>query len=123
MVAEMDKLKIADALKMHPFGHFTINTMQIEDWGRDLVFDCVYDPGAPGKPTPFQLQICECREIRWRVYIHARNGETLPAAHIVNFNLGTHQHRKPLNLLTDHFGLTALYDEVMIRNGGDPVVL
>jgi|FLYN01.1.fsa_nt_gi hypothetical protein len=108
----MDKLKIAEALGSHPYGVFWIQALRLEGWGRDLVFECVYEPGGPSQPVPFLLTLKDCREMRWRVYAHA---DGLPSASIVNIILGTGQHRKPANILTDYFGLTVLYGEYVIE--------
>jgi hypothetical protein len=108
----MDKLKLAEALGSHPYGVFWIHDLRLVGWGQDLVFECVYEPGAPSKPVRFQLVLKDCREMRWRVYSHA-DGAT-PAS-IVNIAFGTGQHRKPANILTDAFGLTVLYGEYVIE--------
>lgn len=113
----MDKLKIAEALGSHPYGAFWIQAMRVDGWGRDLAFDCLYEPGAPSKPVPFQLTLKDCREMRLRVYAHA-DGTGMPAASIVNISLGTGQHRKPANILTDYFGLTVSYGELVIEKQG-----
>jgi hypothetical protein len=111
----MDKLKIAEMLDSHPYGAFSIRDMRLTGWGKDVVFECLYEPGAPGKPVPFQVMLKDCRDMHWRVYAH---GDGQVAATIVNINLGTGQHRKPAQILTDYFGLTVLYGEVVIEKQG-----
>ena len=113
----MDKLKIFEALGLHPYGTFTIINLHMVAWGRDLTFACVYDPGPPGKPRQFELILKDCRELRWRIYTHVEVDGTQPIAHVVNFTLGTSQHRKPLNILTDHFALTAHYGALLLQDG------
>ena len=108
----MDKLKIAEALNSHPYGAFWVHDLRLVGWGKDVVFECVYEPGGPSKPVPFLLTLKDCREMRWRVYAHADGS---PTASIVNISLGTGQHRKPANILTDYFGLTVLYGEYVIE--------
>ncbi len=108
----MYKLKLAEALGSHPYGVFWIHDLRLVGWGKDLVFECVYEPGGPSKPVPFQLILKDCREMRWRVYAHA---DGMTTASIVNIGLGTGQHRKPANILTDTFGLTVLYGEWVIE--------
>lgn len=67
--------------------------------------------------TPFTLQLDDCREIQWRVYAHLKHPEdqTLPTATFVNLRLGSDNHRKPLHLLTDFFGLTVSYGALRLE--------
>ncbi len=66
----MDKRKISEALAIHPYGALTIHALRLVAWGRDVVFECVYDPGGPSKPVPFKLIFRDCREMRWKAYAH-----------------------------------------------------
>ena len=109
----MDKLKIAEALGSHPYGALWVKDVRLASWGRDVAFECLYEPGAPSKPIPFHLTLKDCREMRWRIYAHL-DGQAGMAS-IVNISLGTGQQRKPANILTDFFGLTVSYGELVIE--------
>lgn len=78
-------------------------------WGSSLKFDCLYN--RLGTVTAFTLQLENSREIQWRVYAHLKHPEvqTLPTATFVNLRLGSDNHRRPLHLLNDFFGLTVSY--------------
>lgn len=116
----MDKPKLCDLLGARYYGTFWVRDVHLRDWGSDLVLDCSYDPGQPDAPIPFQIMLQDCREIQWRVYAHLKHLEdmTLPAAELVNIALGTENHHKPLNLLTDSFGLTVLYGGLQVTKAG-----
>src|SRR5690349_3915935 len=105
----MDKPKLAERLGAPPDGSFQINDMQLLGWGSDIVFVCVYQ--AEAAHIPFQMILHDCREMHWRIYAHpgSSDDQTRPPAALVNLRLGSDQHRKPLNMLTDYFGLTVLY--------------
>jgi len=42
---------------------------------------------------------------------------------LVNFKLGRSQHRSPAHLLTEHFGLSLFYGDVMLIRDGQETVL
>ncbi|MBI5671120.1 MAG: hypothetical protein HZC41_24250 [Chloroflexi bacterium] len=115
----MDKPKLCDLLGARYYGTFWVRDVRMQDWGSDLVLDCSYEPGEPDAPIPFRLTLHDCREIQWRVYAHLKHPEdtTLPAE-LVNVALGAGNHHKPLNLLTDSFGLTVLYGELQVLKTG-----
>jgi hypothetical protein len=117
----MDKLKIAEILGAHPYGAFWVKDIHLFSWGNEVVFECLYEPGAPAAPIPFQLVLHDCRDIQWRVYAHLKPPEdrTLPATSMVNVHLGTADHRKPLHMLTDSFGITVAYGKLNIEKSGD----
>jgi hypothetical protein len=113
----MDKLKISELLGAHPYGAFWIKDIHLFSWGNEVVFECLYEPGAPAEPIPFQLVLHDCRDIQWRVYAHLKppDDRALPATSMVNVHLGTGDHRKPLHMLTDSFGITVSYQTLQIE--------
>jgi len=110
----MDKPQLAEKLGLPPGGVFQITDMQWVGWGSDMIFECLYE--VEGDNIPFQMILKDCREQHWRVYAHVEAGENgkRPAAALVNLRLGSDQHRKALNMLTDFFGLTIFYGELTI---------
>jgi hypothetical protein len=92
------------------------------NWGGEIVFACLYEPGAPADPIPFQLVLTDCRDIQWRVYAHLKPPEdrSLPATSKVNVHLGSSEHRKPLHMLTDSFGITVSYQTLTVEKSGNP---
>lgn len=117
----MDKLKIAEMLGAHPYGAFWVKDIHLFQWGGEVVLECLYEPGAPAAPIPFQLVLHDCRDLQWRAYVHLKHPEdrTLPATSIVNVRLGSADHRKPLHLLTDSFGLTVSYGALRVAKDSD----
>lgn len=104
----MDKAKLAEALGVESHGGFHISGFQLSNWGNNLILTGEYI----GEPAiPFQIRLEDCRELQWRVYAHAA---AQPSAALVNLRLGTDQHRKPLVMLTDAFGLTVLYGQITL---------
>ena len=119
----MDKMKIAELLGAHPYGAFWVRDVHLFGWGSEIVFACLYEPGAPAEPIPFQLVLHDCRDIQWRVYAHLKPPEdrSLPATSMVNVHLGSSDHRKPLHILTDSFGITVSYQTLMVEKSGSPI--
>jgi hypothetical protein len=113
----MDKPKLCDMLGAHPYGTFWVRDVHLFDWGSEIVLDCLYEPGTPGKPVPFQLILKDCRDLNWRVYAHLKHPEdaSLPTATLINIRLGTDNHRKPLTMLTDFFGLNVSYGSLTVQ--------
>ena len=122
----MDRLKLTELLDLHPYGTLTVTRLDVSQWGHELALHCVYDPGEPGKPASFRLLFTDCRELHWRVYAHtlspaSSNGSPadspadIAPTPLVNIRLGTDQHRKPANILTDTFGLTVLYGALRLE--------
>jgi hypothetical protein len=117
----MDRGTVCERLGMPLGGTFWIKDVHFFGWGNEVVFDWHYD--APGGPSvPFQMVLQDCRELQWRVYAHLQHPEdrTLPATALVNLRLGTEGHRKPLQVLTDAFALTVLYDKLLLTRLGEP---
>jgi len=112
----MDRQKIADHLGVHPYGAFWIKDIHLFNWAYEVIFECLYEPGAPADPISFQMVLTDCRDLQWRVYAHLRHAEeALPATSLVNVRLGTEHHRKPLHILTDAFGLSISYGTLVIQ--------
>jgi hypothetical protein len=105
----MDKAKLSDLLAIPQGGTFQVKAIALDSWGSRLTFDCLNEVSS--EITLFSLKLEDCREIQWRVYAHLKHPEdqTLPTATFVNLRLGSDNHRKPLHLLTDFFGLTVSY--------------
>ena len=115
----MDKLKIAELLGVHPYGAFWVRDIHLVGWGSEMTFDCLYEPGAPADPIPFQLVLHDCRDIQWRVYAHLKMPDdptmSVPATSLVDIRLGSDHHRKPLHMLTDSFGITVTYQTLTVE--------
>jgi hypothetical protein len=107
----MDKVRLSEMLGLQSQGTFRVRTIALDGWGSTLTLACQYEISTPTVITPFTLQLIDCRELQWRVYTHLKHPEdqTLPTATFVNLRLGSDNHRKPLHLLTDFFGLTVSY--------------
>jgi hypothetical protein len=81
-----------------------IQKLDVLDWGQTLVFT-----GTAGEQA-FELRYTDCRELRWRVYVHEAGGDTA----LVSFAAGRDQQRSPAQLLTEHFGLSVYYGSVAL---------
>jgi len=105
----MDKVRLSDLLGIPQGGTFQVKIITPAGWGSSLTFDCLCE--VANTTTIFALTLDDCREIQWRVYAHLKHPEdqTLATATFVNLRLGSDNHRKPLHLLTDFFGLTVSY--------------
>jgi hypothetical protein len=115
----MDK-KLYEALGVPPFGAFSVTQVNMMGWGQDLVLTCYLAPDLSREAMLFSLIFKDCRDFHWRAYAHLNAAEdvTLPRANILNLNLGEDQHRKAAHILTDFFGLTVLYGEMVIKKHG-----
>ncbi len=111
----MDKARLSDLLGISQGGAFQVKTIVPDGWGSSLTFDCLCEVAS--SKTFFILKLDDCREIQWRVYAHLKHPEdqTLPTATFVNLRLGSDNHRKPLHLLTDFFGLTVSYGTLRLE--------
>jgi hypothetical protein len=118
----MDESALAEKLGVKPFGVFRVKNVQFAGWGSDIIMDCEYEPDTPTEDVPFYIHLHDCREIHWRVYAHLKPPEdrTLPAASMVNLHLGKDNHRKPLHLLTDSFGISVSYGTMTIEKTTSP---
>lgn len=116
----MDKVRLSEMLGLQPLGTFQVKSIALGGWGSSLTFDCLYDLKPSTAPVAFTLQLDDCREIQWRVYAHLKHPEdqTLPTSTFVNLRLGSDNHRKPLHLLTDFFGLTVSYGALRLEKQG-----
>lgn len=82
----------------------TIRALEVLGWGQTLLF-----AGTAGDRA-FELRYTDCRELRWRVYVHEAGGATP----LVSFAAGRDQQRSPAQLLTGHFGLSIFYGGVSL---------
>lgn len=118
----MDKSKIINTLGLVPGGDMSIVDIQMVQWGRDIIFECVYRTSArnvePDEPVLFRLIFRNCREIKYRIYAHIgihEQGQVTKAADIVELSLGQGKHRRDANMLTNHFAVTISYGEVRVE--------
>jgi hypothetical protein len=88
--------------------------LRVEDWGRTLVLPARFRT-PDGVEGAFTITLTDCREMRWRLYAHHQ----AEGAALVDFALGTPQHRKPANVLSEAFGLTVLYGACHIARAND----
>jgi hypothetical protein len=115
----MGKEKIIQTLGLVTGGGFSITDIQMVQWGRQLVFECVYrvvsKNTTPDEPVYFNLVFADCREIKYRVYAHISleaEGHITDVADIAEINLGNGNHRRDANILTNHFGVTLSYGQL-----------
>lgn len=115
----MDRQKIADALGLSPGTSLYLTKLDFLAWGNNLHFEAI-----AGEDRAFALQFRDCREWKWQTYTHMDSaGASFPRTELVNFRLGRSQHRSPAHLLTEHFGLSLLYGEVLVIQDGEAIVL
>lgn len=113
----MDQIKLSEFIDTQPGGTFFVNDMKFLNWGQEIRFNCRYEPPESGDVVYFEMRLKDCRDLQWRIYAHISLAEDLspaPAA-IVNLRLGTSQHHKPFQMLTDAFAITATYGELLIQ--------
>ena len=107
----MNHSAITDRLNLPPATVLQLIHLDIELWGQTLCFSGI------ACQQSFQIRLTDCREVRWQHYAHmdAPDRPAFPPTEIVDFHLGKDQHRQPLQLLTDHFGLTVSYGALQIE--------
>jgi hypothetical protein len=105
----MNSQTISEALGLKPDSVIHLTGLQLRGWGRELIFE-----GTAGEMTRFRLLLLDCREARWQWYSHIelQAGNAFPPVAIVDLRLGRDQHRSPLRLLTDSFGLVLSYGQL-----------
>lgn len=113
----MDKIKLSEMLGVQPSGMFQVKAIELSGWGNEMRLACTYTLTLPETSVPFDIHLTDCREHQWRVYAHLKHPEdqTLPTATFVNLRLGSDNHRKPLHLLTDFFGVTVSYGGMALK--------
>lgn len=113
----MDQTTLGSAIGVQPGGTFFISDMRFVNWGQEIVFRCHYELPDAGEIVHFQIRLQDCRDLQWRVYAHLSipGGLAQPFAALVNLRIGTNQHRKPFQMLTDSFGVTILYGDILIQ--------
>lgn len=80
----------------------TVARLSLFDWGGTLILE-----GMAGDQS-FRITYTDCRDLRWRVYVHER-ADTTP---LVSFAPGRDQQRSPAHILTTQFGLSLYYGSV-----------
>lgn len=97
-------------LGVTPGGKIVIESMAVNGWGYELVFQCLRQTEGEAA-LPFTLTLSDCREMQWRVYARlATEGEN----QLVQMQLGRDQHRSPARILTEAFGLVVFYGVMQI---------
>ncbi len=86
----------------------TFDRIDLFDWGRTLVFGGTAGSAETG--IVFTLRCNDCRDLHWRVYVHDAGASTA----LVGFAPGRDQHRSPMQLLTEHFGLSLYYGSLTV---------
>ena len=85
--------------------------MQVLEWGRELRLDCVYRLGDG--EARLTIRFRDCREMRWRVYVH---GEVTDESAVADLRLGRNGHRSQAQVLTEHFGVSVVYGELAVSH-------
>ena len=95
----------------------TLLDLAVGRWGRDFVFTAQAVRPSDEATVPFMLAFYDCSETRWQTYTHIELavGALLPATALVSYKLGRDQQRSPAHLLTEHFGLSTFYGELVIQ--------
>jgi hypothetical protein len=108
----MDKYRITEALGLPPDSPITLTALQPVLWGQDLLFE------GRCADVAFRLDLLDCRDIRWQIYAHTQavGRPAFPPAQVVNLSIGKDQHRSPLRMLTDYFGLIVSYGQLQIAS-------
>jgi len=115
----MDRQKITDALKLPPGTQLYFMNLQLGTWGNTLHFEAI-----AGEDVAFALEFRDSREWRWQTYTHmGASADDFPRTELVNFRLGRSQHRSPAHLLTEHFGLSLFYGDVVVIRDGEETIL
>jgi hypothetical protein len=83
-----------------------ITALRLEAWGRDVVFVCRCGD------VRFEMMFADCREMRWRTYVH---GDSAAEVQVADLVLGRDGHRSPAQLLTDAFGVSLFYGELRVK--------
>jgi hypothetical protein len=113
----METTKLCETLGVPDGGQFWVTDMHWFHWGHQVVFDLVYEPPDSTGRIAFQIAMDDCRDMHWRIYAHlaAPEDANFAASGLVNLRLGEDRHRKPLQMLTDFFGLTASYGALRVE--------
>ena len=111
----MNQPTLNETLGLQPDTVLQLTHLDAEVWGQTLRFT-----GHAGEMC-FCLTLTDCRESRWQLYAHmnAADCPAFPPATIVDLHVGKDQHRQPLQLLTDYFGLTVSYGGLLIERADD----
>ncbi|GIK29819.1 MAG: hypothetical protein IT298_11705 [Chloroflexi bacterium] len=113
----MNRIQLAEAMELDPAGDMFITDLELNRWGRELVFVCEYvSPSALS--VPFRLRFTDCRDLRWKTYAHAAFDELPPSAELIEFAPGSGNHRRDASLLTVHFAATLSYGTLIVEFGG-----
>lgn len=83
-----------------------LTRLELVGWGETVVF------GGVSGDIAFELRYLDCREMRWRVYVHESAGVTP----LVGFAPGRDHHRSPAQILTAHFGLSLFYGDMALAS-------
>ncbi|MAU08224.1 MAG: hypothetical protein CL607_00260 [Anaerolineaceae bacterium] len=90
--------------------------LEVGRWGRDFVF-AAQAAANEASVILFKLAFYDCSETRWQTYTHIDLAidAPLPTTTLVSYKLGRDQQRSPARLLTEHFGLSTFYGELVIQ--------
>ena len=122
----MDRGQIIQALGLVPGGEIAITDMQMVQWGRDLILECVYQTVLPDarddEPVVFRIVFLGCREIRYKVYAHIsahESGMVNNVAEIAEIVLGSPNHRRDAQILTTHFSISISYRDIRFEKDSE----
>lgn len=87
---------------------------EVADWGDGLLVTCYYRTPL-AEQRNFRLCFMHCREVTWRAFPPAAQPDAT-AIRLIYVHLGEEKCRKPAQLLTEHFKLTARYDKMEIED-------
>ena len=106
---------VHEALGVEPDGLLFVRDVYVSEWGRTVRLSCIYRL-SPSAGQLLTITFYECRELKWRIYALDDGRDE---AAVVEARLGRGGHRSPAHLLTDRFGLTLTYGELLVQPAGD----
>jgi hypothetical protein len=88
--------------------------IEVADWGDGLLVTCLYRTPLD-EQRHFRLCFIHCREVIWRAFPPAASPDAT-AIRLLDIQLGEEKCRKPAQLLTEHFKVSARYDRMDIED-------
>lgn len=108
----MAKKLIHQILGLNP-GHYTVNSVEIETWGSQITFDCIYR--YPPDEKLFRLIFEECRSLEWYIQRDGDEIRKLKNAQLLAHDLGEGNHQRTARIATTLVEVIISYGRLKIE--------
>lgn len=101
-------------------GHIAVTAIQVNAWGSEVVFDCIYE--YPPRKLAFRLIFSDCRSIEWFVQRDGNRARDTAISQLITHDLGAGRHERTARMATVMAEVIISYGNLKVERDTDLVI-